>query len=170
MAAATAARWGRGEREPREIGSGTDEVDGEASVAKSAGGAAEEGAAVGRADDGVVNDDGAVAGVRVRVAQAEDGLVAAPDQGSGGLCRRREHGEEEEGRISEAARGGERLVAMPPSLICSSGRPAGLGDERRPERSEVKTEREPRVDLRGERQADLREGETGHRRREAGES
>jgi hypothetical protein len=74
------------------------------------------------------------------------------------------------GRISEAARGSERLVSMPPSLICSSGRPAGVGGERRPERSEVKTEREPLVDLRGERQADLREGETGHRIREAGES
>jgi hypothetical protein len=45
------------------------------------------------------------------------------------------------GRISEAARGGERLAAMPPSLICSSVRPAGVGGERRPERSEVKTER-----------------------------
>jgi hypothetical protein len=64
------------------------------------------------------------------------------------------------GRISEAARGGERLAAMPPSLISSSVRPVGVGSERRPGRSEVKTEREPRVDLRGERQADLREGET----------
>jgi hypothetical protein len=57
-AAAAAARWGQGEREPREIGSGTDEVGGEASVAKSVGGAAEEGAAVGRRTTGLSTTTG----------------------------------------------------------------------------------------------------------------
>jgi hypothetical protein len=63
--------------------SGTEEVDDEAAVAVASGGAAEEGGAVGRAHHGAgqsvpAEHDGAVAGVRVRVAQAEDGVVVAP--------------------------------------------------------------------------------------------
>ena len=58
----------------------TDEVDDEAAVAVPAGGAAEEGGAVGRARDRVEDvvlgeDDGVVAGVGEGVAEAEDGVV-----------------------------------------------------------------------------------------------
>jgi hypothetical protein len=79
-----------------------DEVEDEAAVAVAAGGAAEEGGAVGRAGDGVedgvpVEDDGVVAGVGQGVAEAEDGVVAPDGEGgdaaagvTGDMQRRRE--------------------------------------------------------------------------------
>jgi hypothetical protein len=90
----------------------TDEVDGEAAVGLAPGGAAEEGGAVGRAHDGVeegapAERDWVVSGVRVRVAEDEDGVVPPP-----GCCcwlrrRRREHdGEEERGGARREQRGG----------------------------------------------------------------
>ena len=72
----------------------TDEVDDEAAVGVAAGGAAEEGGAVGGARDGVEDavlgeDGGVVAGVGEGVAEAEDGVVAPGGeaaQGGGGQC------------------------------------------------------------------------------------
>jgi hypothetical protein len=86
----------------------TDEVDDEAAVGVAAGGAAEEGGAVGRARDGVKDavlgkDGGVVAGVGEGVAEAEDGVVAPRGeavQGGGDQrpCPSQVRDEEEEGR------------------------------------------------------------------------
>ena len=67
----------------------TDEVDDEAAVGVAAGGAAEEGGAVGwardKVEDGVGGeDDGVVAGVGEGVAEAEDGVVAPGGEACGG--------------------------------------------------------------------------------------
>jgi hypothetical protein len=101
----------------------TEEVDGEAAVAVAAGGAAEEGGAIGRAHDGVgdgvpAEDDGSVAGVRVRVAEAEDGAVAAPGGGRRrrrqyGL-RRRDHSEEKRDGAHQEAELAHVVVALAP--------------------------------------------------------
>jgi hypothetical protein len=100
----------------------TDEVDGEAAVGLAAGGAAEEGGAVGRAHDGVeegapAERHGVVAGVRVRVAEDEDGVVPPP--GCELRRRRRERDGEEEER--DGARG-ERLGGHAGRVQCTDGR------------------------------------------------
>jgi hypothetical protein len=71
-----------------------DEIDDEAAIGVAAGGAAEEGGAVGSACDGVGDavlgeDGGVVAGVGERVPEAEDGVVAPgreAGQGGGDQC------------------------------------------------------------------------------------